>query len=57
MKTMNGEKIKVDVEDDGIEIDESKVFSADVKADNGVMHSIGSVLVPESLEDFAGLDK
>lgn len=54
---MNGEKIKVDVEDDGIEIDESKVFSADVKADNGVMHSIGSVLVPESLEDFAGLDK
>ena len=57
VKTMNGEKIKVDVEDDKIEVCESKVFSADVKADNGVMHSIGTVLVPKSLEGFAGLDK
>lgn len=57
VKTMNGEKIKVDVEDDKIEIEDSEVFSADVMADNGVMHSIGTVLVPKSLEGFAGLDK
>jgi len=57
VKTMNGEKIKVDVEDDKIEVCDSKVFSADVMADNGVMHSIGTVLVPKSLEGFAGLEK
>lgn len=57
VKTMNGEKVKVDVEDDGIEVEDSKVFSADVAASNGVMHSIGTVMVPDSLEGFAGLDK
>lgn len=57
VKTMNGEKIEVDVEDNGIEVEDSKVFSADVMAANGVMHSIGTVMVPESLEGFAGLDK
>ncbi len=58
VKTMNGEKIEVDVDDNGkdIEINDSKVFSADVVAGNGVMHSIGEVLVPESLDGFAGLD-
>lgn len=57
VKTMNGEKVEVDVETDKVEIDESKVFSADVGATNGVMHSIGTVLVPKSLEGFAGLEK
>ena len=57
VKTMNGEKIKVDVETDKVEIDGSKVFSADVAATNGVMHTIGTVLVPKSLEGFAGLEK
>jgi uncharacterized surface protein with fasciclin (FAS1) repeats len=57
VKTMNGEKVKVDVDGKKIELDESKVFSADVTASNGVMHSLGKVLVPKSLEDFAGLDK
>jgi uncharacterized surface protein with fasciclin (FAS1) repeats len=57
VKTMNGEKIKVDVETDKVEIDGSKVFSADVTATNGVMHTVGTVLVPKSLEGFAGLEK
>lgn len=57
VKTMNGEKIKVEVETDKVEIDGSKVFSADVAATNGVMHTIGTVLVPKSLEGFAGLEK
>ncbi len=58
VKTMNGEKIEVDVDDNGkdVEIDDAKVFSTDVPATNGVMHSIGSVLVPDSLDGFAGLD-
>jgi uncharacterized surface protein with fasciclin (FAS1) repeats len=57
VKTMNGEKVKVDVESDKVELDGSKVFSADVAATNGVMHTIGTVLVPKSLEGFAGLEK
>ena len=50
--TMNGEKVKVDVDDDKIEINDAKVFSTDVAATNGVMHSIGNVMFPKSLEGF-----
>jgi len=57
LKTMNGEKVKVDSDGTKIEIEGSKVFSADVMANNGVMHSIGTVLIPKSLDGFAGLDK
>ena len=56
VKTVNGEKLEVDVSDDKIEINGEKVFSADVRATNGVMHSVGVVLVPDSLEGFVGLD-
>lgn len=56
VKTVNGEKLKIDVSDDKIEVDGEKVFSADVSANNGVMHSIGVVLVPDSLDGFADLD-
>jgi uncharacterized surface protein with fasciclin (FAS1) repeats len=52
VKTMNGEKVKIDVESDKIEVDGSKVFSSDVMATNGVMHTIGEVLVPEPLKEF-----
>lgn len=57
VKTVNGEKVEVDVSDDKIEVDGAKVFSADVSATNGVMHSIGKVLVPKSLDGFADLDE
>lgn len=57
VKTMNGEKVKIEVDTDKIEIDGSKVFSSDLNANNGVMHSIGTVLVPKSLDGFAGLDQ
>jgi len=56
VKTMNGEKVKIDVDGKNVEIDDAKVFSADVMATNGVMHSIGNVLIPKSLESFSGLD-
>jgi uncharacterized surface protein with fasciclin (FAS1) repeats len=54
-KTMNGEKIKVAVSSEKIEIEGNKVYSSDVLANNGVMHTIGKVMVPKSLEGFAGL--
>ncbi len=56
VKTMNGEKLEFDVESDKIEVQDTKVFSADVIATNGVMHSVGKVLIPKSLEDFSPLD-
>jgi len=55
VKTANGEKVKIKVSTDKVEVDGSKVYSADVNATNGVMHSIGEVLVPKSLDGFAGL--
>ena len=54
--TMNGEKVKIDVDGKKIEIGETKIFSADVTATNGVMHSIGEMLVPKSLDGFAKLE-
>lgn len=58
VKTMNGEKVKIAVQSDKIEVDGSKVYSSDVMANNGVMHSLGEVLVPETLKEFiASLNK
>jgi uncharacterized surface protein with fasciclin (FAS1) repeats len=56
VKTVNGEKLKIDVAPDKIEVNGDMVFSADVSATNGVMHSIGTVLVPKSLDGFADLE-
>jgi uncharacterized surface protein with fasciclin (FAS1) repeats len=55
VKTVNGEKLKIDVSPDKIEVDGNKVYSADVSATNGVLHSIGKILVPKSLDGFADL--
>ena len=57
VKTMNGEKVKIDVSSEKIEVDGAKVFSADVMANHGVMHTIETVIIPKTLDDFAGLDK
>ena len=55
--TMNGDKVKIEVDDGKAEVGDAKVFSTDVMANNGVMHSIGTVMVPKSLENFSGLGK
>lgn len=57
VKTMNGEKVKVEANDGKVTIGDAKVFSTDVMANNGVMHSIGNVMFPKSMENFSGLDK
>jgi len=56
VKTANGEKVEIDVDGKKVEVEDSKVVNADVMANNGVMHVIDKVLVPESLDGFAGLD-
>ena len=56
LTTLSGDKLDIDVESKGIEVDNAKVASADVVATNGVFHSVGKVLVPKSLDGFEGLD-
>lgn len=55
VKSVNGEKLVVKLSDNKIEVNGSKVFSIDVAAANGIMHGLGEVLVPKSLDGFAGL--
>lgn len=55
VKTVNGEKIMLQVSGDKVEVNGGRVFSVDVAATNGVMHTLGTVLVPKSLVGFAGL--
>ncbi|MBC8127770.1 MAG: fasciclin domain-containing protein [Gloeobacteraceae cyanobacterium ES-bin-144] len=57
VKTMNGEMVKIDADGDKIELDGAKVFSPDVMATNGVLHSLGKVLIPKSMDGFADLDR
>ncbi len=45
VKTLNGEKIKVDISD-GVKINESHVTKADISGKNGVVHVIDKVLIP-----------
>ncbi len=47
--TAAGETITIDLED-GVFVNESEVVAADIEADNGVIHVINAVLVPESFE-------
>lgn len=55
VKSVNGEKLEVEVSDDEIEVNDAKIYTSDVTATNGVMHSVGEVLVPKSLKGFADL--
>jgi uncharacterized surface protein with fasciclin (FAS1) repeats len=56
VKTANGEKVDIDVDGKQVEVEDSKVVNADVMANNGVIHVVDKVIVPESLDGFAGLD-
>lgn len=57
LKTSSGDKVKIDVDGTKIEIAHAKVVNPDVVTTNGVIHVIDKVLVPKSLDDFAGLKK
>ncbi|OIP75170.1 MAG: fasciclin [Oscillatoriales cyanobacterium CG2_30_44_21] len=49
VKTVEGNVIKVTKSNKGVVIDNSKVVAADVKASNGVIHVIDTVLMPPDL--------
>ena len=57
LTTANGEKVNIDVETNNIEIEDAKVAKSDLVLKNGIMHSVGKVIVPKSLDGFAGLDE
>lgn len=47
--TKMGKVLKVNVTDDGVFINDSKVVRTDIKAENGIIHVIDMVLIPESM--------
>lgn len=48
-QTLEGDTIHIRVESDGLHVDDAKVIRVDVRADNGVIHIIDTVLIPDSL--------
>lgn len=56
VKTVGGEEIEIDVQDDKIEVGNTTVVSPDMRATNGVIHGIDQVLVPDGLKDFIEKD-
>jgi uncharacterized surface protein with fasciclin (FAS1) repeats len=57
IKTMNGEKVEIDIKSDTKQVEDSKIAKADLVATNGIIHSVDKVMVPKSLDGFAGLDE
>ena len=48
VKTASGSSFKMKVSKKGVWVDNAKVVSTDVKADNGVIHVIDTVILPKS---------
>ena len=44
--TVNGQRVDIQVDDNGVSIDGAKVVTTDIKCDNGVIHVIDSVILP-----------
>ena len=57
--TLNGTELMVTISDNGVMIDNAMVTVADIMADNGVVHVINAVLIPEdsSIEDSYNLNE
>ncbi len=47
LKTVQGGSLPIAVMDTGVMVGEAKVIKTDITADNGVIHVIDSVLIPE----------
>lgn len=45
-KTVNGKALKISAKDGSVMIDKAKVTSTDIKASNGIIHIIDSVVLP-----------
>ena len=48
VKTASGSSFKMKVSKKGVWVDKAKVVATDVKADNGVIHVIDTVILPKS---------
>ena len=48
VKTASGSSLKMKVSKKGVWVDNAKVVATDVKADNGVIHVIDTVILPKS---------
>jgi len=46
VKTVEGETLSIDATSGGVMVDNAKVVSADIAADNGVIHVIDTVVMP-----------
>jgi uncharacterized surface protein with fasciclin (FAS1) repeats len=46
-KTVQGQSVKVDATKGGVMVDNAKVVTADIAADNGVIHVIDAVILPK----------
>ncbi len=46
--TLEGSDLRIDASD-GVRLDEAKVVESDIKADNGVIHVLDQVMLPERL--------
>ena len=46
-KTLNGEPVQITVNQGNVQVNQSRVISADILCSNGVIHVIDSVLIPE----------
>ena len=49
-KTVNGSEISISKSDEGLKINEANVVKADIKASNGIIHVIDSVLLPDEVK-------
>jgi uncharacterized surface protein with fasciclin (FAS1) repeats len=54
-KTVQGEMVKVSIKGKGVKFNKSTVEAADIKASNGVIHVIDTVLLPPSVAKSLGL--
>lgn len=54
--TANGEKVEIEISEKKMEVEDVKIVNTSMTANNGVVLAIGKVLVPDSLDGFAGLD-
>jgi len=52
LETLLGEELKVNVTDEGVFINNSKVILQDLKAENGIIHVIDMVLIPQEMPDI-----
>lgn len=49
-KTVNGQKVMIKVKDDKVFVDNAQVVKTDIKASNGVIHVIDTVILPKDKE-------